>query len=75
VYAHETLAIAERRALTVVSVERVHGDVGRATLATPHGTVDVTVAVETGPAAQLTCRGPEGARARVYRGIAITQPT
>jgi hypothetical protein len=72
VYAHEQLAIVDRTALTVISVERVEAGRGRATLATPRGTVIVTVAVETGPAAQLTCRGPEGARARVYRGIDMT---
>jgi hypothetical protein len=73
VYAHEQLAIVDWTALTVLSVQRVHAGLGRATIATPHGTIVVTVAIETGPAAQLTCRGPEGARAREYRGIGITE--
>jgi hypothetical protein len=73
VYAHDQLAIVDRTALTVMSVERVGAELGRATLATPRGTVVVTVALETGPAVRLTCRGPEGARARVYRGIGIAE--
>jgi hypothetical protein len=73
VYAHDQLAIVDRTALTVMSVKRVEAGLGQATVATPHGTVLVTVAVETGPAVQLTCRGPEGARARTYRGIGIIE--
>lgn len=73
VFAHDQLAIVDRTALRVMSVERVEAELGRATLATPHGTIVVTVAIETGPAVRLTCRGPEGARARVYRGIGITE--
>ena len=73
VFAHDQLAMVDRTALRVMSVERVAAELGRATLATPHGTVVVTVAIETGPAVRLTCRGPEDARARVYRGIGITE--
>lgn len=73
VYAHEHLTIVDRTALTVLSVERVDPGLGRATLAAPHGTVVVTVAIETGAAARLTCRGPEGARARIYRGIGMIE--
>jgi len=73
VFAHDQLAMVDRTALRVMSVERVAAELGRATLATPHGTVVVTVAIETSPAVRLTCRGPEDARARVYRGIGITE--
>jgi hypothetical protein len=72
VYAHEQLAIVTRAALSVTAVHRVHADLAHATVSTPNGAVVVTVAVETGPTAQLTCRGPDGARARAYRGVEIT---
>lgn len=73
VYAHEQLAIVSRTALSVTSVRRVDAGLAHATVVTPRGPVVVAVAVETSPAAQLTCRGPQGARARVYRGVAITE--
>ncbi len=73
VYAHDQLAIVDRAALTVTSVRRVHAGLGRATLDTPNGTIVVMVAIETEAAAQLTCSGPQTARARTYRGIGITE--
>jgi hypothetical protein len=72
VYAHQQLCIAARDALTVTSVTRIDAERALVTLATPHGTFVVTVLSETGPAVQLTCRGPEGVRARAYRGTQIT---
>jgi hypothetical protein len=72
-YAHDRLAIVDRTALVVTSVQRVHTGLGRATLDTPNGTIVVMVAIETESPAQLTCRGPENARARAYRGIGITE--
>jgi hypothetical protein len=71
IYAHERLGIAARDALAVTSVERVDAERARATVATPRGVVVVTVSIETSVAAQLTCRGPEGVRAREYRGVEI----
>ena len=69
IYAHDQLEIYARDALSVMSVERVDAECARVRVATPRGNVVVTVAIETSPAAQLTCRGPQSARARDYRGI------
>ena len=71
IYAHVRLGIVARDALTVTSVQTVDAKLARANVMTPRGVVVVTVATQTGPAAQLTCRGPQGARAREYRGVAI----
>jgi hypothetical protein len=73
IYAHDRLGIVTRDALAVTSVQRVDPDLARAKVVTPHGIVIVTVAVETSPAAQLTCRGPAGVTAREYRGVAIVE--
>jgi hypothetical protein len=72
IYAHDRLGIVARDALAVTSLERIDAELAQVTVTTPHGTVVVTVTVETNAAAQLTCRGPQGARAREYRGVAIT---
>jgi hypothetical protein len=71
IFAHERLGIVASDALAVASVRRV--DPGRAlvTVKTPRGAVVVTVVIEMGSPAQLTCRGPEGATARAYRGTDI----
>ena len=53
-------------------VQRVDADLALAEVVTPRGIVVVTVAAETSAAAQLTCRGPEGVKAREYRGVAIS---
>jgi hypothetical protein len=71
IYAHDQLGIVARDALTVTSVQRVNAELAQAKISMPRGTIVVTVAIETSPAAQLTCRGPQGARAREYRGVAI----
>lgn len=73
IYAHDELNVVTRDALAVTSVQRVDDDLALATVVTPRGIVVVTVAVETNAAARLTCRGPEGVRAREYRGVAITE--
>jgi hypothetical protein len=72
IYAHDRLGIVARDALAVTSVQRLDADRGLAHVVTPRGIVVVNVAVETSPAAQLTCRGPQRARARQYRGVAIS---
>jgi hypothetical protein len=74
VYAHNRLGIPRRDALTVMSVESRGADRADAKVATPVGPVVVTVAIEMTSRTQLTCRGPQGARAREYRGIAISEP-
>ncbi len=71
IYAHGKLGIVERDALTVTAVQRVDSDLALVDVVTPRGIAIVTVAVETSPAAQLTCRGPQGATSRQYRGVAI----
>jgi hypothetical protein len=71
-YAHEQLGIAARKALSVVNVETIDADLALVEVRTPRGSVIVTVAAETRPPAQLTCRGPQDAKAREYRGIAIS---
>jgi len=73
IYAHERLGIVARDALTVTSVRQADAGRALADVATPRGVFVVTVAVETSPAAQLTCRGPEGATARTYHGVAIAE--
>jgi hypothetical protein len=74
VYAHDRLGIPLRDALTVTSVEHRGSDRAEAKLTTPAGHVVVTLAIDTTPRVQLTCRGPQEARAREYRGIAISEP-
>ena len=73
VFAHDRLGIVARDALTVASVEKVDEALSRVEVMTPGGAVFVTVVVETKAPAQLTCRGPEGVRAREYRGVAISE--
>lgn len=73
VYAHDRLGIVARDALSVTSVQRLAAGLAQAEVITPRGPVVVTVAVDTSPAAQLTCRGPQAAQAQVYRGVAITE--
>ena len=73
IYAHEQLRIAARDAITVVSMEKMVADVARVEIMTPGGAFVITVAAETKPPAQLSCRGPLNARAREYRGVAIAQ--
>jgi hypothetical protein len=58
--------------LSVTAVHRVDADFAEVSVQTPMGAVVVTVEIETTDPTQLTCRGPLGARARVYRGVAIT---
>jgi len=72
-YAHQELGIARRDALSVISVERIDADNARVEVQTPSGAVIVTVASEMQEPAQLTCRGPEGVRARAYRGVALSR--
>ncbi|MGD0475966.1 MAG: sucrase ferredoxin [Candidatus Velthaea sp.] len=73
IYAHDQLGIVARDALSVRSVHRVDAQRAHANVVTPRGLIVVTVGIETSAAAQLTCRGPQGARAREYRGLAITE--
>ena len=73
IFAHERLGILDRDALRVIAVEDVHAELAHATVATPRGNVVVTVSVETGERAQLTCHGPSNARARDYRGVGISE--
>jgi hypothetical protein len=73
IFAHERLGIVAGDALTVTSVQRLDAGLARANVVTPRGRVVVTLAVETSVATQLTCRGPQGARAREYRGIAMSE--
>jgi (2Fe-2S) ferredoxin len=74
IYAHERLGIAARDALTVTAIERSDTAPSRVGVMTPRGRVVVTVAAETTTPAQLTCRGPQGVRARQYRGVSISEP-
>jgi hypothetical protein len=73
VYAHDRLGIVARDALTVTSVQRLGDELASANVVSPRGIAVVTVAIETSPATQLTCRGPQGATAREYRGVAISE--
>jgi hypothetical protein len=73
VYAHERLGIVARDALAVISVRRIDAELAEAHIRTPHGTIVVTLAIATSAAAKLTCHGPDGVRAREYRGIAIAE--
>jgi len=72
VFAHQELGIVRRDALEVTSVQRLDAEHAQATVVSPNGSFLVDIAIETRPAAQLTCRGPEGVRARAYRGVSIT---
>lgn len=71
VHAHQQLAIASARALSVVAVHKIDADLARVELNTPSGGVVVTIATSKTAPSHLTCRGPQGVRAREYRGIAI----
>ncbi|MBD5657115.1 MAG: sucrase ferredoxin [Candidatus Eremiobacteraeota bacterium] len=71
VYAHDRLGIVTRDALVVGSVRQIDAQLSQVMVDAPRGTIVVTVAVETSSGARLTCHGPEGARAREYRGVAI----
>ncbi len=71
VYAHQQLGIAARDAFSVESVARIDSEHSLVTLVAPRGTFGVMVSSEVGPAAQLTCRGPQGVRVREYRGTQI----
>ncbi len=71
IYAHRQLGILDRRALAIASEQRIDAARSQVTLNTPRGPVVVTVAIETGAPAQLTCRGTQAARARTYRATAI----
>ena len=73
VFAHERLGIIDRDALAVRSVRHFEPDLAEAEIVAPHGTFLVTVGIETSDGAQLTCRGPEGAKARAYRGTNIAK--
>jgi hypothetical protein len=73
-YAHERLGIVTRDALTVTAVDKREADLAYVAVSTPHGSVIVTVAMETTAPAQLTCHGRPGARAREYRGVTISEP-
>jgi hypothetical protein len=75
VFAHQHLGIAARTALSVTAVRRIDASLAEVSLQTPVGSVAVTVEIETAAPTQLTCRGPLGARARVYRGVAMTRVT
>jgi hypothetical protein len=72
IFAHERLGVATRDALSVTSVRRLDDELALAHVTTPRGNVVVTVAITTSPAAQLTCRGPQGARVHEYRGVAMS---
>jgi hypothetical protein len=75
VFAHQHLGIAARAGLSVRAVQRIDADLAEVSVQTPEGFVVVTVEIETAAPTQLTCRGPLRARARVYRGVAITGVT
>ncbi len=72
VYAHQQLGITARDALTATSVTKVDEERLQVRVATARGTFDVTVSSTAGSPAQLTCRGPQGVRPRIYRGTRIT---
>jgi len=71
VFAHQELGITGTDAFTVTSVQRLDAEHAQATVVSAEGSYLVTIAIETRPAAQLTCRGPQGAHARAYRGVSI----
>lgn len=72
VIAYERLAVTARDALQVGTVDRIADDFANVTVLTPAGTVVIGVAIEAASPNKLTCRGPEHATARVYRGVSVT---
>jgi hypothetical protein len=73
IFAQQQLGIATREALTVASVRWIDDDHAEVQLNGPQGALAVTVETEISSAAQLTCRGPENVRARVYRGTNLQE--
>ncbi len=71
-YAHQQLGITARDSLSVGTIERLDADTSRVDIRTPNGSVVVTIVAETQAPAQLTCRGPQAAKARAYRGVSLT---
>jgi hypothetical protein len=73
IFAHQQLGIVARDALAVASIRWVDDDHAEVHVTSPQGALIVTVETEISSAAQLTCRGPENVRARVYRGTHLQE--
>jgi hypothetical protein len=73
-FAHRQLNIVERDALTVASVRWLENDRAEVEVIDRARASIVTVETTVSRAAQLTCRGPNHARAREYRGVRLSPP-
>jgi len=72
IFVRQQLGIVARTALKVTSLRWVDDDHAEVRVTGPQGALTVAVETEIRSAAQLTCRGPENVRARVYRGTTIS---
>jgi hypothetical protein len=70
-FAHQELGIAERRAVSVTALRWVDETRAEATIAARDARFVVQVQTEVREGAQLTCHGPDNARARTYTAVAI----
>ncbi|HEX4012713.1 MAG TPA: sucrase ferredoxin [Candidatus Cybelea sp.] len=73
-FAHQQLRVAQRDALAVNSVRWLENDRAEVEIVHQQRTSIVTVETAVSGAAQLTCRGPENARAREYRAVRLDTP-
>lgn len=71
VFAHQQLGVVERDALAVNSVRWLENERAEVQVVHHRRTSIVTVETTASRAAQLTCRGPENARAREYRAVRL----
>jgi hypothetical protein len=71
IFAHQQLGIQERGALSARSVRRIDDEHSEVTIDAPQTKLVVAVESAVREGAQLTCRGPESVRARVYQGVSI----
>ncbi|GGF54678.1 hypothetical protein GCM10011519_30740 [Marmoricola endophyticus] len=71
VFAHERLAETRRDAFAVTGIEKLEDGTTTVGLQSAHGPVTAVMATEISEPNKLTCRGPQGVRARVYRGVTL----
>ncbi|HEY1882849.1 MAG TPA: sucrase ferredoxin [Candidatus Cybelea sp.] len=70
-FAHQQLNVVERDALTVGSIRWLENERAEVEVIDRRHRSIVTVETTVSRAAALTCRGPENARAREYRGVRL----
>jgi hypothetical protein len=72
-FAHQELGVADRNALSVTALRWIDDTRAEATIAAADARFIVHVHTEVREGAQLTCHGPDNARARVYAAVAMRE--